>query len=207
MIYSICYIPLYSLINNIVCWQRGFLPPLNADDAGLFTESERLIQEHVKKYKSGAAELKDLIQQVLHHPAFDPQDVDHDMHERLMRCIEDEDIQIIDLWEEGDGNQEVLLYKRSAIKVLRELISDERLAGCQHFGFKEYKNAVGDRILACDANGSLTFQLAQIQVGEGTVPISIVLYIDGTFIKRGIPIRPVYREFLYILLYITYYIT
>ena len=57
---------------------------------------------------------------MLHDPAFDVQDVDHDMHERLMRCIEDEDIQIIDLWEEGDGNQEVLLYKRSVLKVLRE---------------------------------------------------------------------------------------
>jgi hypothetical protein len=158
----------------------------------------------VKKYKSGAAELKDLIQQVLHHPDFDPQDVDHDMHDRLMRCIEDEDIQVIDLWEEGDGNQAVLLYKRNVLKVLRELISDERLEGCQHFGFKEYKNANGERILACDANGSLTFQLAQIQVGEGTVPISIVLYIDGTFIKRGIPIRPVYRElYIYILWYIS----
>jgi hypothetical protein len=159
----------------------------------------------VKKYKSGAAELKDLIQQVLHHPDFDPQDVDHDMHDRLMRCIEDEDIQVIDLWEEGDGNQAVLLYKRNVLKVLRELISDERLEGCQHFGFKEYKNANGERILACDANGSLTFQLAQIQVGEGTVPISIVLYIDGTFIKRGIPIRPVYRE-LYIYIYTMVYI-
>ena len=161
---------------------------------------------HVNKYKSGAAELKDLIQQVLHHPAFDAQDVDHDMHERLMRCIEDEDIQIIDLWEEGDGNQEVLLYKRPVLKVLRELISDERLAGSQHFGFKEYKNANGDRILACDANGSLTFQLAQIQVGEGTVPISIVLYIDSTFIKRGIPIRPVYRElYTYTMVYTLIY--
>ena len=158
----------------------------------------------MRKYKSGAAELKDLIQQVLHHPDFDTRDVDHDMHEHLMRCIEDEDIQVIDLWEEGDGNQEVLLYKRPGLKVLRELLSDERLEGCQHFGFKEYKNANGDRFLACDANGSITFQLAQIHEGEGTVSISIVLYIDGTFIKRGIPIRPVYRElYIYILWYIS----
>ena len=128
------------------------------------------------------------------------------MHDRLMRCIEDEDIQVIDLWEEGDGNQEVLLYKRNVLKVLRELISDERLEGCQHFGFKEYKNADGERILACDANGSLTFQLAQIQVGERTLPISIVLYINSTFIKRGIPIRPVYRElYIYTMVYIMIY--
>ena len=123
------YMMIYTMIYIKVYWQRGFLPPLNEDDACMFTESERLIQEHIKKYKSGAAELKDLIQQVLHHPAFDPQDVDHDMHERLMRCMEDDDIQIIDLWEEGDGNQEVLLYKRSVLKVLLELLSDEPRSG------------------------------------------------------------------------------
>ena len=33
--------------------------------------------------------------------------------------------------------------------------------------------------------------ISQIQVGEGTVPVSIVLYIDGTYLKKGIPIRPV----------------
>jgi hypothetical protein len=53
--------------------------------------SENLVQEHVKKYKTGAAELKDLMQQVLHHchPDFNPDNVDHDMHEQLMAldCI------------------------------------------------------------------------------------------------------------------------
>jgi hypothetical protein len=141
----------------------------------LFSKSERLFEEHARKYKTGAAELKDLMQQVLHHPDFDPAHVDHDMYERLMKCIEDEDIQVIDLWEQGDGNQEVLLYKRPALKaeVLRELLADELLAGCQHFSFKEYKNANGKRILAmlaCDANGSVTFQPAQISVGQGKVP-------------------------------------
>ncbi len=91
------------------------------------------------------------------------------------------------------------------MKVLRELLADVRLAGRQHFAFKEYKNAWGDRILACDANGSLTFQLAQIDVGPGKAPISIVLYIDGTFIKRCIPIRPIYCMF--ITCYMTCYIT
>jgi hypothetical protein len=76
----------------------------------------------------------------------------------------------------------------SAMKVLRELLADERLAGLQHFAFKEYRKARGDCILACDVNSSLTFQLAQIDVGPGKMPISKVLYIDWTFIKRGIPI-------------------
>ena len=110
-IYMVCtcdiYIDIYQWF--CLCCQLGHLPPLDIDAAGLFSKSERLIQEHVRKYKTGAAELKDLIQQVLHHPDFDPAHVDHDMHERLMKCIEDEDIQVIDLWEQGDGNQEVLL--------------------------------------------------------------------------------------------------
>lgn len=181
--------------------QLGLLPDLDTDAANIFSRSERLIQEHVRKYKTGAAELKDLIQQVLHHPDFDPKTVDHDMHVRLMKAIEEGDIEVIDLWEDGDGQQDVRLYKRPALKVLRELLSDERLAGHQHFGFKLYKNSQGSRILACDANGSITFQLAQISIGAGKVPISIVLYIDGTFIKRGIPIRPVYSK-LYIVLHI-----
>ena len=71
----------------------------------MFTPSERLIQEHVKKYKTGAAELKDLIHEVLHHPDFAVSDVDTNMHERLLACMEAGDIQVIDLWEEGDCNQ------------------------------------------------------------------------------------------------------
>ncbi len=47
-----------------------------------------------------------------------------------------------------------------------------------------------------ELNGSLKFELAQFRLGPGTVPISIVLYIDATFIKHGIPIRPIYSELL-----------
>ena len=41
----------------------GLLDPPDAEAASLFTASGRLIQEHVRKYKNGAAELKNLIQQ------------------------------------------------------------------------------------------------------------------------------------------------
>jgi hypothetical protein len=36
---------------------------------------------------------------------------------------------VIDLWEEGDGAQEVMLYKQPVLKVLRVLIGDQHLAG------------------------------------------------------------------------------
>lgn len=160
------------------------------------------MQDFVHEKHVHATFIKDLIQQVLHHPDFDAAEVDHDMHcdELLMRAVEDGDLQITDLHEDGDGIQDVRLFKRPVSKVLRELLSDPRLAGCQHFAFKEYKNASGVRIIGGHANGSVTFQMAQIRVGPGTVPISIGLYVDGSFIKRGIPIRPVYSK-LYCTLY------
>ena len=30
------------------------------------------------------------------------------------------------------------------------------------------------------------------RVGEGTVPLAIVVYIDGSFIKHKIPVKPIY---------------
>ena len=31
-----------------------------------------------------------------------------------------------------------------------------------------------------------------VRVGEGTVPLAIVVYIDGSFIKHSIPVKPIY---------------
>ena len=78
-------------------------------------------------------------------------------------------------------------------------MADMRLAGCQHFAFHEYKDPRGNRLFAGHSNGSVSFQSAQIQVGEGKVPVSIVLYIDGTYLKKGIPIRPVYHKCMHII--------
>ena len=118
------------------------------------------------------------------------------MMDRLNRAIDDGDFEIIDMWKEGDGRQEVKLYKRNLEKVVRELMADSRLAGSQHFGFKEYKDSGGNRIYGGHANGSISFELAQMRVGANKVPLSLVLYIDGTFIKNGIPVRPIYRTYL-----------
>jgi hypothetical protein len=67
-----------------------------------------------------------------------------------------------------------------------------RLAGKQHFAFDEYKDSRG--IFAWDANSSVSFQLAQLKIAPNKIPVSIVIYIDSTFLKRGIPIHPVYGE-------------
>lgn len=185
--------------------QAGHLPAINPDDRCAFTKSERILLDFQKLKKMKARDLKDLIQDVLKNPEFDPAEVDHNMHERLMRAVEDGQMDILDMHQEGDGEQDVRFFKRRVEVVLRELLADERLKGCQFYKFQEYKNANGDRILGGHANGSVSFQIAQSRVGPGKVPISIVLYIDATFIKRGIPIRPIYREFTHDIVYYIVY--
>ena len=103
----------------------GDLRPLDVDAANVFSRSEHILQDHDRKHDVNTIELKDLIQMVLHHPDFDADEVDHDMHDRLMRAVEDGDIEVLDLWEEGDGLQDNTFVKRKASKVLMELISDK----------------------------------------------------------------------------------
>ncbi len=69
-----------------------------------------------RREKSCFRSLKDLIQRVLHHPDFNADEVDHDMHECLMRAVEDGDIEVIDMWEEGDGLQDNTFVKRKVSK-------------------------------------------------------------------------------------------
>ena len=87
--------------------QLGLLPEMDREGPGLFTASERIMQDFAKDKKLNATFIKDLIQNVVHHPDFDPDEVDHDMHERLMGVIEQGDLQVINLKEDGDGEQDV----------------------------------------------------------------------------------------------------
>ena len=36
------------------------------------------------------------------------------------------------------------------------------------------------------------YVLLDVRVGEGTVPLAIVVYIDGSFVKHKIPVKPFY---------------
>ncbi len=40
------------------------------------------------------------------------------MHQRLIQSVEDGDIEVIDMWEEGDGLQDVPFVKRKVTKML-----------------------------------------------------------------------------------------
>ena len=95
--------------------QLGVLPEMDREVPGLFTASERIIQDFASEKKVDATFIKDLIQKVLHLPDFDPDDVDHDMHERLMTAIEGGDLEVVDLKEEIDCNQDVRLFKQPVL--------------------------------------------------------------------------------------------
>ncbi len=62
--------------------QAKDLPPLDVA-ANVFSQSERILQEHVHRRNTDATELKDLIQRVLHHLDLNADQVDHHMHQRL----------------------------------------------------------------------------------------------------------------------------
>ena len=66
----------------------GDLPALDVDAAEVFSQSEHILQEHVRQHGTNAGELQNLIQRVLHHPDFNADEVDHDLHERLMKAVE-----------------------------------------------------------------------------------------------------------------------
>ena len=64
--------------------QAEDMPPLDVDAA----KSEHILQEHVRQHDINAIVVKDLIQRVIHHRDFNANEVDHDMHQRLMQAVE-----------------------------------------------------------------------------------------------------------------------
>ena len=91
---------------------------------------------------------------------------------------------ILDMWLEGDGVQDVRFFKHRVEVVLRELLADELLKGCQFYSFKESR-----RLSTRMPTGTASFEVLRMvvslfkltrRVGPGKLPISIVLYIDAT---------------------------
>ena len=66
---------------------KKMIPELCPDAAGIFTRSEQILQDYARKRTMNATELKALIQEVLHHPEFNADDVDSDMHAKKICCV------------------------------------------------------------------------------------------------------------------------
>jgi hypothetical protein len=105
-----------------------------------------------------AKDIKALNQDVLYNPDFNAEEVDTDMLQRFANSKDSGDLDIISMHLEGDGQQKLELFKRPAEKVLRDRMSDIRLAGCQHFGFKEY---LDDGWILMETDSLLVIQMDQ----------------------------------------------
>jgi hypothetical protein len=88
-----------------------------------------------------------------------------------------------------DGDQDLTFWLRALEDVLREILGDERMACHQEFRFEISRMEEKERQFGA-SNGAVSFQLAQVRWGPDCVPVS--LYIDGSFIKHGIPVKPIY---------------
>ncbi len=82
-----------------------------------------------------------------------------------------------------DGDQDLTLWLRSLEEVLKEVLGDDRMAGHQHFSFEMQTNDDGEREFGASN---------RVRCGPDCVPVSLVIYIDGSFIKHGIPVKPIY---------------
>jgi hypothetical protein len=149
----------------------------------VITGSELIVKRFGERHSLTATAINDLIKNVLKNSLFNADEVDTDMLQRLSAATDCSDLEIISMRVEGDGAQNPKLFKRPIEKVMRELIGDMRLAGKQQYAFQEYKDPHGKRLFAGDANGSVSFQLAQLKSGC-TKFLSIVIYIDSLFLKK-----------------------
>ncbi len=90
-----------------------------------------------------------------------------------------------------DGDQDLTFWLRALEDVLREILGDERMVGHQEFRFEVSRTEEGELQFGA-SNGAVSFQLAQVLCGPDCVPVSLVICIDGSFIKHGIPVKPFY---------------
>jgi len=106
--------------------------------------SEAILKQFALRHSLTANTINDLIKDVLKNTAFNKDEVDTDMLQRLQASINRGDVEIIKMHTE--------LFMRPVEKVLRELMADIRLAGCQHLHFTSTRTSVATDFL----QGTLT---------------------------------------------------
>ena len=95
--------------------------------------------------------------------------------------------------EPGDGDEQLVFLLLDLESVVQDLLCDERQAGHQHFQFQKYMDSRGIRVFS-EGNGSLSYQAAAAKIGPNKVPLSVVLYLDGTYVLQNVDVRVLYRK-------------
>ena len=68
------------------------IPPLAPEAAGIFTGSEQILKDYASASSLTPRDIKRLIEDVLHNPDFNADDVDTDMLELLAKSIDSGDL-------------------------------------------------------------------------------------------------------------------
>ena len=97
-----------------------------------------------------ARDLKDLIQDVLKHPEFNADEVDHNMHERLMRAVEDGQMDILDMRHQQQGR----LSLHPALARACRTLAVSALAGRRRRGLRGGGDWEAEGILGCPTSQS-----------------------------------------------------
>ena len=77
---------------------------MDKEAAGIISSSEAILKEFASKHSLNAKTINDLIKDVLKNPAFNKDEVDTDMLQRLQASINRGDVQIVNMHTEGDGD-------------------------------------------------------------------------------------------------------
>ena len=90
------------------------IPPLDPHEAlWIITGSEQNLKDYASDSSLNAKDIKRLIEDILHNPHFNADDVDKDMLEQFANFIDIPCIRkIISMHQEGDGAQKLELVKR-----------------------------------------------------------------------------------------------
>jgi hypothetical protein len=183
---------------------RGCIPEASDETLQAFTYSEMKLYKHAISYKWTVDELISTIK-LIKSTDFKVEDVNIDLHKRVAAAIAKGHFTSHNMRESDlDGDQDLTLWIRSLEEVLREVLGDQRMAGHQHFSFEMVENEeTGEREFGA-SNSAVSFQLAQVRFGPNCVPVSLVIYIDGSFIKHGIPVKPIYGNSVILQFYVFY---
>jgi hypothetical protein len=170
---------------------KGMVPEASEDTLRAFSPSEMKLYKHASSHKWKANELVSTIK-LIKSVEFNVDDINVDLHKRVAAAIAQGYFTSHNMRESNsDGDQDLTLWLRSLEEVLKEVIGDERMEGHQHFSFEMSETLDGKREFGA-SNGAVSFQIAHLRCGDECVPVSLVIYIDGSFIKHGIPVKPIY---------------
>ena len=152
---------------------------------------EMKLYRHASDHKWTVDELVSTIK-LIKSAEFKVEDVNIDIHKRVAAAIAQGKFINHNMRESDlDGDQDLTFWLCSLEDVLREIIGDEQMDGHQASRFEISRTEDGERQFGV-SNGAVSFQLAQVLCGPDCVPVSLVIYIDGSFIKHGIPVKPIY---------------